>query len=112
MVSLHADVSLRVNCEELISHLRHCTLRITFYFENGAIITLRARCVARLKFRCGAHDPFFCSGTEPKLKYYAELSGSCTQAAAVRAELAEMVQSVLVQLLKPEENKLEIPPDA
>lgn len=61
---------------------------ITFFFENGACITLRG------------------SGTEPKLKYYAELPGAQGEADAT---LADMIQEMVKHFLRPEQNKLEPP---
>lgn len=69
---------------------------ITFYFENGSIVTLRG------------------SGTEPKLKYYTELSGpakSASEQAAIRAELNEVVQAVIHFFLRPDFFGLEWPAD-
>mmetsp|Transcript_4692 Transcript_4692/g.7048 ORF Transcript_4692/g.7048 Transcript_4692/m.7048 type:complete len:616 (+) Transcript_4692:886-2733(+) len=60
----------------------------TFYFENGAVVTLRG------------------SGTEPKLKYYSELSGSNKQ--QVSKELSELVQQAVIEtFLQPEKNNLQ-----
>jgi phosphoglucomutase len=61
---------------------------ITFFFDNGAIITLRG------------------SGTEPKLKYYAELPGAQGDADTV---LADMIKEMVEHFLRPVENKLEPP---
>ena len=46
---------------------------ITFEFDNGCVVTLRV------------------SGTEPKVKYYAEMSGSDPE--AVRMELQDLVEN-------------------
>ncbi|KFB53136.1 phosphoglucomutase [Anopheles sinensis] len=63
---------------------------ITFSFENGAVITLRT------------------SGTEPKIKYYAEMCAQPGQRdwAGSRATLREMVDAIVRELLQPEENNL------
>jgi len=55
---------------------------ITFYFENGCVATLRG------------------SGTEPKLKYYVELSG--TDRVHVITTLADIVNHIIDTCLKPE----------
>ncbi|KAJ3285841.1 Phosphoglucomutase-2 [Borealophlyctis nickersoniae] len=59
---------------------------ITFRLENGAVFTLRT------------------SGTEPKIKYYSELSGSSVESA--RKELSQVVASFVDQLLEPAKNEL------
>ena len=64
---------------------------ITFYFENGAIITLRG------------------SGTEPKLKYYCELRG--TDPEATQKELDSVLAAVIAEYLQPEKNDLKAPAD-
>ncbi len=61
---------------------------ITFFFANGAVFTLRG------------------SGTEPKLKYYTELPGVEGEADAL---LADMIQHMVADFLKPDENGLEKP---
>jgi phosphomannomutase len=58
----------------------------TFYFENGAVVTIRG------------------SGTEPKLKYYAELSGGSRE--QVHRELNELVDAIVQEFLQPEKNNL------
>ncbi|CAG9319748.1 unnamed protein product [Blepharisma stoltei] len=58
------------------------TQMITFTFENGAIITLRT------------------SGTEPKIKYYCEYHGNTLE--DTRAELNELVDHMIDQLLQPQ----------
>ena len=60
---------------------------VTYTFANGCVLTLRT------------------SGTEPKLKYYAEMS-SKTGADAARASLEEMMEVVVRNMLQPEENGL------
>ncbi|CAE7901391.1 PGM2 [Symbiodinium sp. KB8] len=65
------------------------THMLTYTFENGAVITLRT------------------SGTEPKLKYYAEMAAGTPQAAT--AELQDMVDAVIEDMLQPEANKLRKP---
>ena len=62
---------------------------ITFYFENGAIATLRG------------------SGTEPKLKYYVELSGS--DAEQVQKELNSLVNEMIQHFLLPTKWDLQPP---
>uniref|UniRef100_A0A1A9WEI5 Phosphoglucomutase-2 n=1 Tax=Glossina brevipalpis TaxID=37001 RepID=A0A1A9WEI5_9MUSC len=64
---------------------------ITFTFENGSIITLRA------------------SGTEPKIKYYAELSAKPEERdwAKLDATLDRMVKGFLDEFLQPSLNGLE-----
>uniref|UniRef100_A0A2M3Z383 Putative phosphoglucomutase/phosphomannomutase n=1 Tax=Anopheles braziliensis TaxID=58242 RepID=A0A2M3Z383_9DIPT len=63
---------------------------VTFSFENGAVITLRT------------------SGTEPKIKYYAEMCAQPGQRdwAGSRATLREMVDVIVEELLQPKENNL------
>lgn len=61
----------------------------TFYFENGAVVTIRG------------------SGTEPKLKYYCELHGSDKD--QVIAELDELVQAIVDEFLCPEQNGFKPP---
>jgi phosphomannomutase len=63
---------------------------VTFFFENGGIITLRG------------------SGTEPKLKYYSELPGAKGESDAV---LKEMIEAMVTTFLKPEKNGLVPPSD-
>eukprot|EP01128_Nolandella_sp_AFSM9_P008630 TRINITY_DN5317_c0_g1_i1.p1 TRINITY_DN5317_c0_g1~~TRINITY_DN5317_c0_g1_i1.p1 ORF type:complete len:588 (-),score=161.29 TRINITY_DN5317_c0_g1_i1:353-2116(-) len=58
---------------------------ITIYFENGAVFTLRG------------------SGTEPKLKYYIGAAN------ITKEELAELVQSIITNLIQPEEHNLKYP---
>jgi phosphomannomutase len=62
---------------------------ITFYFENGCIATLRG------------------SGTEPKLKYYVEMSG--TDRAAVALVLDKLVPALIEECLRPAANGLQWP---
>eukprot|EP01096_Ripella_sp_DP13-Kostka_P000575 TRINITY_DN10628_c0_g1_i1.p1 TRINITY_DN10628_c0_g1~~TRINITY_DN10628_c0_g1_i1.p1 ORF type:complete len:590 (+),score=245.02 TRINITY_DN10628_c0_g1_i1:27-1796(+) len=66
------------------------TQMITFFFENGAVVTLRG------------------SGTEPKLKYYTELNGN--DRIIVDGTLTAVKESVIVELLQPVENGL-LPPE-
>ncbi|XP_058446881.1 phosphopentomutase [Malaya genurostris] len=63
---------------------------ITFSFENGAVITLRT------------------SGTEPKIKYYAEMCAKPGQRDwdASRATLRDMVDCIVEELLEPVKNNL------
>lgn len=62
---------------------------ITFYFENGCIATLRG------------------SGTEPKLKYYVEMSGN--DRVAVGQVLDKLVPALIEECLRPAVNGLEWP---
>nr|UEK51467.1 Pgm-2a-like protein [Parasacculina yatsui] len=67
---------------------------ITFTFRNGVVLTLRT------------------SGTEPKIKWYAELCGAVGQPASqLKQELDELVEAVKVFWLQPEENKLQARPE-
>eukprot|EP00966_Prymnesium_polylepis_P033423 777102-Prymnesium_polylepis.1 len=59
---------------------------LTFTFANGGVANLRG------------------SGTEPKLKYYVELSGSDRD--SVTAELVDMVKAIVLECLQPEKNGL------
>eukprot|EP00923_Selenidium_pygospionis_P037323 GHVN01065372.1.p1 GENE.GHVN01065372.1~~GHVN01065372.1.p1 ORF type:complete len:618 (-),score=71.40 GHVN01065372.1:170-2023(-) len=59
---------------------------ITLYFENGAVITLRT------------------SGTEPKIKYYAEMCGKSNEETAVK--LKKVVDTVVSVILQPQKNGL------
>ena len=61
----------------------------TFYFANGAVITLRG------------------SGTEPKLKYYAEMHGPVRQ--PVVEELSRLVASFVEDFIQPQPNNLKPP---
>ncbi|XP_058819433.1 phosphopentomutase [Topomyia yanbarensis] len=63
---------------------------ITFSFENGAVITLRT------------------SGTEPKIKYYAEMCAKPGQRdwEASRETLRDMVDCIVDELLEPAKNNL------
>ena len=63
---------------------------ITFFFENGAVFTLRG------------------SGTEPKLKYYTELPGNRGDADEI---LKDMISVMVDTILKPEKNGLIAPAD-
>eukprot|EP01113_Clastostelium_recurvatum_P029937 TRINITY_DN3624_c0_g1_i7.p1 TRINITY_DN3624_c0_g1~~TRINITY_DN3624_c0_g1_i7.p1 ORF type:complete len:202 (+),score=67.27 TRINITY_DN3624_c0_g1_i7:445-1050(+) len=65
------------------------TQMITFYFENGCVATLRG------------------SGTEPKLKYYIELSGPVP--ADVERVIDHMAINVIETCLRPKQNDLEPP---
>lgn len=60
---------------------------ITFTFANGATATVRG------------------SGTEPKIKWYAEMSGS--DRAATEAKVAALVESIIEEMLQPAKNGLE-----
>lgn len=66
------------------------TQMITFSFENGLVITLRT------------------SGTEPKIKYYAELCAKPEQKdwSALRATLDRMVNAIVEEFLQPAVNDL------
>lgn len=63
---------------------------ITFTFANGTVLTLRT------------------SGTEPKIKYYSEMCATPekTNWAVLQAELAELVEAVVQELMQPQENAL------
>ncbi|EAT47392.1 AAEL001480-PA [Aedes aegypti] len=63
---------------------------VTFSFENGAVITLRT------------------SGTEPKIKYYAEMCAKPGERDwnASRKTLREMVDRIVEELLEPAKNNL------
>ena len=75
------------------ARLPRSSYMVTFYFENGAVITVRG------------------SGTEPKLKYYAELSGSFADKEQVDATLSATLAALIHDLLKPEANDLKLPRD-
>lgn len=66
------------------------TQMITFTFENGLVITLRT------------------SGTEPKIKYYAELCAKPEEKdwPALRATLDRMVEAIVEEFLQPAVNDL------
>jgi phosphomannomutase len=66
---------------------------ITLTFENGCVATLRG------------------SGTEPKLKYYIELSGPLAKKDEIDKELAEMVVAITEECLEPAKNNLTKPSD-
>jgi phosphomannomutase len=63
---------------------------ITFTFKNGAVVTLRT------------------SGTEPKIKYYAELCGQPGNEEwnASKITLKEMVEAIVDEMLQPGNNNL------
>jgi len=63
---------------------------ITFWLENGVVITLRT------------------SGTEPKIKYYTEYCASPENQdwEGVKLELKEIVEKMVEELLQPEQNNL------
>jgi len=65
------------------------THMITFFFENGAVATLRG------------------SGTEPKLKYYTDMKG--VDPKETKKTLDDIVEAIIEQLLEPEKNQLEKP---
>lgn len=69
------------------------TEMITFYLKNGGWVTLRG------------------SGTEPKLKFYVELSGPLAERARLEEELARLVSAVIAECLRPEEHALQPPAD-
>lgn len=62
---------------------------ITLFFQNGAVLTLRT------------------SGTEPKLKWYSELSGSNPDEA--RAELQKVVDATIEYFMQPHKYPLQMP---
>jgi len=51
------------------------------------------------------------SGTEPKLKYYAELHGDYEVRSEIEATLKNVVNAVIAEFLRPTENGLEPPHD-
>eukprot|EP01135_Chromosphaera_perkinsii_P011357 Nk52_evm2s2391 gene=Nk52_evmTU2s2391 len=64
---------------------------ITYYFENGCVCTLRT------------------SGTEPKIKYYTEMSGKYTceeDIGKIQAVLDVQVKAIIEEFLQPEKNGL------
>lgn len=63
---------------------------ITFYFENGLVVTLRA------------------SGTEPKIKYYAEMCAPKEDKdwLEIRERLDDMVEAIVLEFLEPKRNGL------
>ena len=65
---------------------------ITYRFSNGATVTLRG------------------SGTEPKIKWYAESRGSmaATTRAAIATELEVIVKLIIEEMLQPQQNHLEM----
>jgi phosphomannomutase len=75
---------------------------ITFYFENGAVATLRGKCLDLTTKKLG-------SGTEPKLKYYVELNGADPE--ATRKELGDLVENIIEHFLKPDKYPLIKPTD-
>lgn len=60
---------------------------ITYTFANGATATVRG------------------SGTEPKIKWYAEMCGKDLQ--ATQAQVAQLVEAIIEQMLQPAKNGLE-----
>jgi len=72
-----------------VAKLPRSSFMITFRYENGGVITVRG------------------SGTEPKLKYYSELSGPYEKKEEVQETLTKMVDGLVEQLLQPEDNNLE-----
>lgn len=66
------------------------TQMITFTFQNGLVMTLRT------------------SGTEPKIKYYAEMCAKPEEKdwQELRVKLSSMVQAVIEEFLQPEKNNL------
>ena len=61
---------------------------ITYRFANGATATLRG------------------SGTEPKIKWYAEMEGTVRE--ATEAQLQGLVDALISEMLRPTENGLEM----
>lgn len=63
---------------------------ITFYFENGCVLTLRT------------------SGTEPKIKWYSEIKQTdfTKTREQIRAELDDLIQHVIKDFYQPEKNNL------
>ncbi len=69
---------------------------ITFTLANGIVFTLRT------------------SGTEPKLKYYVEHCGRPDDQRDwddIRAEVVDVVEAIIEQLIQPERNRLTIKKD-
>lgn len=74
------------------AHLPTCATSqmLTFTLENGAVLTLRT------------------SGTEPKIKWYAELCGAVGAAPAqLEIQLNELVEAVKLNWLQPQLNQLQ-----
>ena len=59
---------------------------ITFYFENGAVLTMRT------------------SGTEPKIKYYSEMVGQSRQSCLEK--LDKLVAAMVDEFYQPSKNGL------
>jgi phosphomannomutase len=67
---------------------------LTYTFANGCVATLRT------------------SGTEPKIKYYIEMVAQPGQsAAAAQAEVDAIARSIIEEMLQPDANELERPPE-
>ena len=64
---------------------------LTYTFANGAVLTIRT------------------SGTEPKIKYYSELTGDNKHKEQVKEELTDLVEAVVATCLEPEKNNLKPP---
>lgn len=64
---------------------------ITFTFEGGAVATLRT------------------SGTEPKIKFYTEMSAKGDAIATLKDDLQKLVDAIVDNFLEPEKNGLERP---
>ncbi|KEP64119.1 UNVERIFIED_CONTAM: glucosephosphate-mutase GPM2 [Hammondia hammondi] len=75
------DVGRGYDSEEQCSFPSNCEM-LTVYLDNGAVVTLRG------------------SGTEPKLKYYAETSSTDPEQGL--AELAKVIAAVISDFVKPE----------
>jgi phosphomannomutase len=67
---------------------------LTYTFANGCVATLRT------------------SGTEPKIKYYIEMVAQAGQSsAAAQGEVNAVARAIIEEMLQPEANDLERPPD-
>jgi len=86
---METDMIVDVQIKKPVLPTSSSTEMLTFFFENGAIASLRG------------------SGTEPKLKYYIQISG--TDPETLKRELEELVMEFITNFLQPEKFGL-IPP--